>query len=176
MEEYKMNTNEAAKILGVSASTIQRWVKQLELPMDKNDRGHYIFNEQDLELLREIQDQIQNGLLLHEIAATKEKRVRKGAIKQENNEQQIGKLISIINDLEVKVNAKADSVASYQLLQHRQEIEDLQSQVQSLLNRITVLENEKKPVTVSDKPIVLDQPTKPRKLRKKNIMSSFFGF
>lgn len=176
MEEFDVNTNEAAKMLGVSASTIQRWVKQLDLPMDKNDRGHYIFNDQDLELLREIQEQIQNGVLLHDIASTNEKRVRKGVLRQENSEQQIEKITSRISDLEVKVNAKADSVASYQLLQHRQEIEELQSQIKSLLNRITVLENEKKSKNVNDKPIVLDQPAKPRKLKKKNIVSSFFGF
>ncbi|MCL6573756.1 MAG: helix-turn-helix domain-containing protein, partial [Bacillus sp. (in: Bacteria)] len=39
-----MNTSEVAKLLGVSSSTVQRWVKQLRLPMEKNDRFHYHFN------------------------------------------------------------------------------------------------------------------------------------
>ena len=50
----KMNTSEVAKLLGVSSSTIQRWVKQLELPMERNERGHYHFNQEDIDLLKNI--------------------------------------------------------------------------------------------------------------------------
>jgi chromosome-anchoring protein RacA len=45
-----MNTSEVAKLLGVSTSTIQRWVKQLELPMERNERGHYHFSSEDIEI------------------------------------------------------------------------------------------------------------------------------
>lgn len=58
-----MNTNEVAKLLGVSASTIQRWIKQLQLPMERNERGHYHFSQEDIELLKEIHEQLQNGTL-----------------------------------------------------------------------------------------------------------------
>ncbi|XJZ25669.1 MerR family transcriptional regulator [Bacillota bacterium Lsc_1132] len=170
-----MNTGEVAKMLGVSVSTVQRWVKQLELPMDKNDRGHYIFNEDDFELLKRIQEHIQNGVLLHEITQLSEKKTRKGTIKQQP-EHGLEKLSTRISDLEVKLYSRADSVASYQLLQHRKEIEELQNQVQSLLNRIEALENEKKVKNAAEKPLVLDQPTKPRKVKKKNIVSFLFGF
>ena len=54
-----MNTSEVAKLLGVSASTIQRWVKQLGLPMEKNERGHYYFCSDDINLLKEIHEQLQ---------------------------------------------------------------------------------------------------------------------
>lgn len=172
-----MNTSEVAKMLGVSASTIQRWVKQLELPMDKNDRGHYFFNEKDLELLKTIQEQVQNGMLLQDIAPVREKNPRKAVLKQiAATDEGYDKLWLRISDLEVRLDGKADSVATYQLLQHRQEIEELQDQMKLLLNRIEILENEKKVITAGDKPLVLDSPTKPRKFRKKNIVSSFFGF
>lgn len=170
-----MNTSEAAKILGVSASTVQRWVKQLDLPMEKNDRGHYIFAEDDIEVLKKIHEQIQNGVLLHDIVLFSEKKPRKGTMKQAESEQ-FDKLSTRLSELEVRLNAKADSVTSYQLLQHRQEIDELQDQVKSLLSRIEELENERKVKSSQDLPLILDQPAKPRKLKKKNIVSSLFGF
>jgi chromosome-anchoring protein RacA len=173
-----MNTSEVARLLGVSASTIQRWVKQLELPMERNERGHYHFNNEDIDLLKNIQTQIQNGTLLQEIAPVQEKKTRKGTVKAapENNSE-LERLYSIITELETKVNSKADSVASYQLLQHRREIEDLQSQVIKLTKQVENLQSQLQEFKTSDlldKPLVLDQGKHNRK--KKNFVSSLFGF
>lgn len=173
-----MNTSEVAKLLGVSASTIQRWVKQLELPMERNERGHYYFNNEDIDLLKNIQTQIQNGTLLQEIAPVQEKKTRKGTVKTapENNSE-LERLYTIVTELETKVNSKADSVASYQLLQHRREIEDLQNQVIKLTKKVENLQSqlqEFKTSDLPDKPLVLDQGKLNR--RKKNFVSSLFGF
>ncbi|MDM5331488.1 MerR family transcriptional regulator [Neobacillus sp. CF12] len=173
-----MNTNEVARLLGVSASTIQRWVKQLELPMERNERGHYHFNNEDIDLLKNIQTQIQNGTLLQEIAPVQERKTRKGTVKAapENNSE-LERLYSIVTELETKVNSKADSVASYQLLQHRREIEELQSQVIKLTKQVENLQSqlqEFKTSNLPDKPLVLDQGKLNRK--KKNFVSSLFGF
>lgn len=74
-----MNTSEVAKLLGVSPSTVQRWVKQLGLPMEKNERGHYYFNDVDIDQLKEIHEQLQSGTLIQDITPIKEKRnSRKG--------------------------------------------------------------------------------------------------
>ena len=173
-----MNTSEVARLLGVSASTIQRWVKQLELPMERNERGHYHFNNEDIDLLKNIQTQIQNGTLLQEIAPVQEKKTRKGIVKaapEKNSE--LERLYSIVTELETKVNSKADSVTSYQLLQHRREIEDLQSQVIKLTKQVENLQSqiqEFKTSDLPDKPLVLDQGKLNRK--KKNFVSSLFGF
>lgn len=172
-----MNTNQVAKLLGVSASTIQRWVKQLELPMERNERGHYHFNNEDIELLKNIQRQIQNGTLLQEIAPVQEKRVRKGTIKSIESNSELERLYTIVSELESKVNSKADSVASYQLLQHRREIEELQIQVGDLTKQVESLQSqlqEIKKTTLPDKPIVLEQGKLNRK--KKTLVSSLFGF
>ncbi|WP_370576418.1 MerR family transcriptional regulator [Neobacillus niacini] len=172
-----MNTSEVAKLLGVSASTIQRWVKQLELPMERNERGHYHFNNEDIELLKNIQTQIQHGTLLQEIAPVQEKKARKGTVKTIENSAELERLYSIVSELEAKVNSKADSVASYQLLQHRREIEDLQSQVIELSKQVESLHSqlyEIKKTTMPDKSLTLDQGKVNRK--KKNIVSSLFGF
>jgi chromosome-anchoring protein RacA len=173
-----MNTSEVAKLLGVSASTIQRWVKQLELPMERNERGHYHFNNEDIDLLKNIQTQIQNGTLLQEIAPVQEKKIRKGTVKAtpETNAE-LERLYTIVSELEAKVNSKADSVASYQLLQHRREIEDLQSQVIDLTKKVESLQSqlyESKITTLPEKPLAFEQGKLNRK--KKNFVSSLFGF
>lgn len=172
-----MNTSEVANLLGVSSSTIQRWVKQLELPMERNERGHYYFNHDDIELLKSIQAQIQNGVLLQEIAPVKEKKTRKGTIKAVENNAAVERLFTIVTELEAKVNSKADSVTSYQLLQHRREIEELQGQIKELTNQVEQLQsklNELLPPASIDKTLVFDQDK--GKKKKKSFVSSLFGF
>lgn len=168
-----MNTSEVANLLGVSSSTIQRWVKQLELPMERNERGHYFFNPDDIDLLRKIQEQIQNGALLQEIAPVPEKKPRKGVVKQVENNSAVERLYKIVAELEAKVDTKADSVASYQLLQHRREIEELQSQIKELTNQVESLQSELKELNKPDL-LVLEQGKVKRK--KKNFVSSLFSF
>jgi chromosome-anchoring protein RacA len=174
-----MNTSEVANLLGVSSSTIQRWVKQLELPMERNERGHYFFNQEDIELLKSIQTQIQNGVLLQEIAPIKEKKTRKGSVKAVETNAEVERLYKIVTELEAKVNSKADSVTSYQLLQHRREIEELQGQINKLTTQVDQLQsklNEILTPTVKDKPLVFDLDHDRGRKKKKSFVSSLFGF
>jgi chromosome-anchoring protein RacA len=168
-------TSEVAKLLGVSQSTVQRWVKQLGLPMEKNERGHYLFKKEDIGLLKEIKVQIQNGVLLQDINPIQDKKSRKGSIKSSENDKAVENLVTRIIDLETKLNAKADSVASYQLLQHRSEIEELQNHIKILMERIEKLENQIKPFSI-ETPLDLELPKSPKKSKKKNIVRSLFGF
>ncbi|WP_174732408.1 MerR family transcriptional regulator [Mesobacillus harenae] len=174
-----MNSSEAAQLLGVSASTIQRWVKQLGLPMEKNERGHYIFNTHDIGLLREIQEQVKNGGL-QELAAAAERPVRKGVIQAQSTDFVMMKKIQIrMEDIERSLNEKANDVVSYQVLQHRQEIEELQKLVESLSSRVQILETklaDKQPKSpaINEEPIILDQPTPLKRTKKKNIIHMLF--
>jgi chromosome-anchoring protein RacA len=171
-----MNTSEVAKLLGVSTSTIQRWVKQLELPMERNERGHYHFSSEDIEVLQKIHEQLQNGTLIQEIAPIKEKKSpRKGAVKAVEDEA-IEKLITKVKEIEIDLNSKADAVVSYQILQHRREIEDLQAQVNELTGQLENIQKLLSNLNISsqpEKPIVFDSSKGKRK--KKNIVSSLFG-
>ncbi|OIK10950.1 chromosome segregation protein [Bacillus sp. MUM 116] len=170
-----MNTSEVAKLLGVSSSTIQRWVKQLDLPMERNDRGHYFFNDEDIEVLKKIQAQIQNGALLQEIAPIHEKTTRRGTVKAVENNQAMEKLFKKISELEISLNEKADSVASYQLLQHRREIEELQSQVKDLNLQLETLQKQVSQLTTPVQ-TEADHFQKKKKTKKKNLVSMLFGF
>ncbi|WP_251555162.1 MerR family transcriptional regulator [Neobacillus muris] len=172
-----MNTGEAAKLLGVSPSTIQRWIKQLDLPMERNERGHYYFNEEDLDLLKKIRDQLQNGVLLHEMNPPKEKKTtRRGTIKTAETDEAFGELTAKVKALEADLHGKADSVVSYQLLQHRRELEELQSHVSELSQQIKQLQLELAEIkdgSQKEKPLVLNNGKVNRK--KKNFVSSLFG-
>lgn len=171
-----MNTSEVAKLLGVSSSTIQRWVKQLQLPMERNERGHYFFNNEDIELLKEIQQQIQNGVILQDITPNPQKMIRKGAVKTAENDQAFEKLSKKVSELELSLHAKADSVTSYQLLQHRMEIEELQNQFKELTQQLKTVQSqliELKPLQ-PEKPLLFDQEKGKRK--KKNLVRTIFGF
>jgi chromosome-anchoring protein RacA len=170
-----MNTSEAAKLLGVSASTIQRWIKQLDLPMERNERGHYYFNQEDIILLKNIKDQVQNGVLLQDIAPPQtEKKIRKGTVKTPENDNTYELLAAKVRELELSMNAKADSVASYQLLQHRSEIEELTTQVADLTRQLHLVQEQltdlMKPMELTDFEVPKDS-----KRKKKHIFQSWFG-
>ncbi|MFE8696701.1 MerR family transcriptional regulator [Cytobacillus sp. FJAT-53684] len=172
-----MNTSAVAKLLGVSPSTIQRWVKQLELKMERNELGHYLFTDEDITLLKHVQEQLKTGVMLQDLSV--EKKTRKGTVKAAVNDSITEKLIARMNDFDQRLNQKADDVVSYQLLQHRREIEELQAEVKKLHERIEHLEDEangiKKSIP-SENLFIFDQEKPKKNLKKKSFITSLFGF
>ncbi|WP_426551567.1 chromosome-anchoring protein RacA [Bacillus pumilus] len=167
-----MNTNEVAKEIGVSSKTIQRWVKQLNIPVARNELGHYEFHEDIVQLLKEVKHQMSEGVILQDIrlpihtetvqqlspaaetdASTKriealEKQVNQ-LIQQQLHSTDVEKRLQ---ELERKLAKKADEGVSYQLLQHRREIEDLTTKLERLagsLKQPSQIE-EKKEITHTD--------------------------
>lgn len=172
-----MNTSAVAKLLGVSPSTVQRWVKQLELRTERNELGHYLFTEEDFSLLKQVQDQLNQGMILQEVTI-KGKKARKGTIQSAEPTPALEKVLSKISELEQRLNGKADEVVSYQLLQHRREIEELQKEIEQLNKRIETLEAKQAGNSrhiLSDTLLVFDQDKPRKKLKKKNIFSMLFG-
>lgn len=174
----RMNTSAVANALNVSQSTIQRWVKQLDLQMERNELGHYFFTEEDVYLLKQVQEQLNNGMALHDVTV-KGKKSRKGSTKAVEQTHSYEKLNEKISDLEVRLNAKADEVVAYQLLQHRLEIEELQKEISKLTEKVAALEAEKaktpKPIP-SDALLMYDNEKPRKKTRKKKILTMLFGF
>lgn len=179
-EGIGLNTSAVAKLLGVSTSTVQRWVRQLELQMERNELGHYLFTEEDIQLLRQVQEQLNQGMILQDVIVNTGKS-RKGSLKTSlsMDEHVTAKLIEKVELLERRLNNKADDVVSYQLLQHRREIEELQAEVNQLTERIEILENKgigaKKSVS-ADNLLIFDQEKPQKRMKKKNILTSLFGF
>jgi chromosome-anchoring protein RacA len=173
-----MNTSAVAKLLGVSPSTVQRWVKQLELRTERNELGHYLFTDEDIDLLKQVQDQLNQGMILQEVTV-KGKKARKGTVQSELTNPAMEKVLLKISELEQRLNGKADDVVSYQLLQHRREIEEFQKEIEQLNKRIEALEakqagNSRK--IPADTLLVFDQDKPRKRLKKKNIFSMLFGF
>nr|WP_295969724.1 MerR family transcriptional regulator [uncultured Bacillus sp.] len=134
-----MNTRAVAKLLGISVSTVQRWIKQLDLEMERNELGHFIFSDEDIELLKEVKMQLQQGKILQEIEiGSNSKRIL--PMKIEQSDEQLNRITDKIKEIEMNMNQKADSVVSYQLLQHRREIEELQEQIAVLTEKIVSIE------------------------------------
>lgn len=174
-----MNTSTVSKLLGVSSSTIKRWIKHLELNMERNDQGHYLFSDEDIELLKNIQEQLCNGLLLQDIEVS-EGKIRKGTKKIQEHSSETGneKLLAKVEEIEKRLDNKADGVTSYQLLQHRREIEELQQEVKMLherLNALEKLQGQAKKNRSADI-LVFDQSQAMEKPKKKKLISMLFGF
>lgn len=174
-----LNTKSVAEMLGISTRTVQRWVKQLNLNMDRNDLGHFIFTEENIEQLKRVKKQLDEGILLQDI--TLEKSKRSGIVKNSQPEKNKEEIQEVLEDkislLETSLYQKADSVVSYQLLQHRREIEELQEQVSYLTGRLSDLEELF--FLVNETAASLDQkqfedPISPRK--KKSFLRRLFGF
>ncbi|MBU8695877.1 chromosome-anchoring protein RacA [Bacillus pumilus] len=178
-----MNTNEVAKEIGVSSKTIQRWVKQLNIPVARNELGHYEFHEDIVQLLKEVKHQMSEGVILQDIrlpihsetvqqlSPTVETDVSTKRI--EALEEQVNQLIQQqlhstdvekrLQELERKLAKKADEGVSYQLLQHRREIEDLTTKLERLTERL------KQPSQIEEKKEIT-QPD----IKKKRVLFPLF--
>lgn len=166
-----MNTSAISKMLGVSSSTVQRWVKHLGLEMERNEFGHYLYSEEDIKLLKEFKQQLQDGVPFQDIQVTK--KVRRGTIRMQKTNEPEQRYIERLKEVERKLESKADSVVSYQLLQHRREIEDLKKEIESLNLQIKELIDRTNQIeenhTESTEPILV-------KRKKKKVFLSLLGF
>lgn len=172
-----MNTSAVAKLLGVSPSTIQRWVKQANLQMERTELGHYQFSEESIEILKDIKDQLNNGVLLQDLKI-KGRKHRKAAIPAVKPDFPIERMVKRMEEIEKRLDRKADEVVSYQILQHRREIEELQNEVGRLNEVITSMQEAaaQRETVQGENKLSLTPGNSLKKFKKRNIISSFFGF
>lgn len=192
-----MNTSEVSKLLGVSHSTINRWIAQLKLDINRTEIGHYRFSEDDIALLKQIKEQLQNGTILQNIKID-EKKVRKATLstnkvitdhsKSSENKVRVATIKqSIVEEhnipeslqerltqIENRLHSKADDVVSYQLLQHRSEIEELQKTVSKLTKQVEELES-KLNGPQSDYYMTFNETATTEKQKKKPFLKTLFG-
>ena len=171
-----MNTNEVSKLLGVSPKTVLRWVTQLRLEIERTPLNHYRFSERDVALLHQVQEQLKNGTLLQNIEVH-EKKVRKAKVSNKpprGENKKYDKLVERIEHLERKLSTKADDVVSYQILQHRNEIEELQSVVCQLTQQIETLQTKLEVASQADCFLTFDEAASTEKSKKKPFFSTLF--
>ncbi|MFJ7681760.1 MerR family transcriptional regulator [Peribacillus butanolivorans] len=169
-----MNTSAVARLLNVSHSTIQRWVTQLNMEVERNQLGHYQFSNDDIALLRKVQDQLNEGIILQKVSIS-EKKIRKATVQKQHSEtnKEHDRMIERIVRLENGLKTKADDVVSYQILQHRSDMEDLQKLVKKLEARIEELETKKVPPI--DYFLAAEETAATKKTKKWPFMKTIFG-
>jgi chromosome-anchoring protein RacA len=166
-----LNTRAVAELLGISVSTVQRWVKQLGLKMERNELGHFIFSEEDIELLKEVKIQLQQGKILQEIEVCSSSK-RTGSLKTVQSDESVDKLMSKFKEIEDSLQQKADSVVSYQILQHRREIEELQEQISNLTVKLANIEE----LLQKDQETAVSKENMKKAPKKRNkIFQAIFG-
>lgn len=137
-----LKTKDAAELLSVSQTTVKRWASAFPDFFPKDKFGHYIFTEQELNLLRHIQDRINQGDTLEGLVLPVEKPMHSGEPALSAQPAQPGQpapggsamnhIAARMDHLEHALERKADEVVSIQLLQQRKELEELRQRVAQL--------------------------------------------
>ncbi|MCP1123637.1 MULTISPECIES: chromosome segregation protein [Bacillus] len=162
--EYK--TPMIAKKLGTSPKAVIRLAQQIGLELKKNKFGHYVFYEQDLQQMLEFQRSVPNQE--HEPSSYH------AAEAAPSNEMQqfITQLKDIslrLDRLEEKLQEKADDVVNYQLLQHRNEMEEMHARIEQL--EMTL--KQKESIYMTPEVAAAKQEEKPK---RRKMLLSIFGF
>lgn len=114
-------TSDVAKKLDVTPNLISKIAKELQI--SKDEQGYYTFTDNDITKIN--------------IHISK-----KNIEKPPTVEKQLHALLKRIKDNEYSISQKADSVVSFQLLQHRQELEDCRKEIEGLHFKIDVLKDQ----------------------------------
>ncbi|ARK30355.1 chromosome-anchoring protein RacA [Halalkalibacter krulwichiae] len=144
--EWTLKTKEVSEQLGVNPTTIQRWAKYFGLKCETNEHGHYLYTKEHVAIMREVQQQLQQGKRMREIKVGQNDQ-HHAEIAQDGRkvetylyEEKLEKVMSRIEELDEKISKKADEVVSYQLLKHRTELEEMMKMIKSLEERIIQME------------------------------------
>ncbi len=143
-----VNTAQFAKKLGVSTKTVRKWIKIFHLQCSKNEYGHYVFEETDFPLFEGIRNQVKSGVPSDKIELSTPA-PRKGTARKmvqasdKTLSEKLNAIMDRIKENERQIQEKASDVVSYQLLQHRKEIDELQKRMQKMEDYIEQLEREK---------------------------------
>lgn len=155
-----------AKKLGISPKAVIRLAQQIGLELKKNKFGHYVFYENDLQQMLEFQRSAPSHN--HEPSS------HHAAEAAPSNEMQqfIKELKHIslrLDRLEEKLQNKADDVVSYQLLQHRNEMEDMYTKIKQLEEAL----KQKESIYITPEVAASKQEEKPK---RRKMLLSIFGF
>lgn len=169
-----VKTKTVSDQLDVNPSTIQRWVKNFDLPCRKNNHGHLLFNEKDIKKLEQIKVQLNNGLSMEDVELYSEPdESRKTGISISDYEKKLESMVSRMNGVEETLTKKADEVVSIQLYQHRNEIDHLTETIGNVEDRLQTIEAQLSSLNSPSYSEGKDKPVKKKKLKKNWLVSIF---
>ncbi|MHA6531688.1 hypothetical protein [Paenibacillus sp. BAC0078] len=175
-----LKTKDAAELLSVSQTTIKRWAAMFPNSFPKDRFGHYIFSKHEISLLESIKDRITHGEALESIHLTPVNDGQQPKLLQESRvsytqDKPMEDMLSRINDIERSLDHKADEVVSFQLLQQREELEDLRQMIKQLAVSLETIQNGQSPTPYSElHPVAAVKLSTPP--RKRGLLRSFFSF
>lgn len=174
-----VKTKDAADLLSVSQTTIKRWVSTFPNLFPKDRSGHYIFSEQEINLLMYIKDRISHGETLDSIKLTDNQQPLKSLQDSSypNPDKPLEEVLSRIVYIERSLDQKADEVVSVQLLKQREEIEELRQVVKQLAASIETIQKPSSKIhSLRDEvhPAASSRLQSPP--RKRGLLRSFFSF
>ncbi|WP_216829202.1 chromosome-anchoring protein RacA [Alkalihalobacterium elongatum] len=139
--ENALKTKEVSDLLGVNPTTVQRWVKYFNIHCQMNEHGHYLFQTPQVETLREIKGQLSEGKKMKDVMVSNNSVISNSETQEDmmptfKYEQKLEMMMARIEELEEKLASKADDVVTYQLLNHRKEIEAMSKSLLSIEERL----------------------------------------
>ncbi|MGZ0087080.1 MerR family transcriptional regulator [Caldibacillus thermoamylovorans] len=175
----EIKTTDVAARLGVSPKTIQRWVRKYDIPLRKNEAGHYLFDEKTIALLERVK--FEQSATLERPAAARHPSATASlptdnqpkqeatsptlaVLRQPSLEPEIARISSRLNQLEQQLGQKADDVVSVQLLHHRREMEEITARLAALEQLVARLEQQ-----LNNKPPSSHEPPQPPKRKRRGL-------
>ncbi|HET7628137.1 MAG TPA: MerR family transcriptional regulator [Bacillales bacterium] len=165
-----VKTKTVSNTLNVNPSTIQRWVKHFNLPCKRNDHGHLLYSEQDIETLKQIKTQLAQGLSMDDVTLSLKETKVSETVPTSCFEKKLDRMVAQIHALEDKLSQKADEVVSVQLYQHRNELDDLTKTIDRVENRLETIEAQ-----LSDFAPAKEQHLEESENRKRGWLVGIFG-
>lgn len=161
-----LKTKEAAQLLAVSETTVRRWISQFPSSFGKDTLGHYAFDETALHNLQLIKQELEEGISLQDINLSPVPQgLQASAPVYEDREE----LLHRLSRLEASLSQKADEVVTYQLLSHRQELDELRLVLTQLTASMDALQYPEQHIAAAS------LPAKDRTKRRK-LISILFPF
>lgn len=157
--ENVLKTKDVSNLLGVSPNTVIRWVKNHNIDCQLNEQGHYVFDSAHVEQLKSIQLELKAGRKKEQ--ATEE---RAEMVPRHVFNRKVKEMMEKIEALEYQLHQKADDVVTYQLLNHRKEIEEM--------NKI-LLKMEQRVANVEEKLTDANQVESRDKTKRRSLMHIF---
>ncbi|CAM4416826.1 MerR family transcriptional regulator [Paenibacillus alkaliterrae] len=175
-----LKTKDAADLLSVSQTTIKRWASTFPNFFHKDRFGHYIFSEQEIDLLIHIKDRIDHGETLDRIELMTNKQPPEPLQDEtplHTHEPSLEDMLTRIEHVEHSLDQKADEVVSVQLLQQREELEEMRKMIEQLaasLETIQMTNSKTYPSLDEIHPAAFAKLQAPP--RKRGLLRSFFSF
>lgn len=182
--EHILKTGVVAEQLNVNPTTVQRWIKYFNIHCETNDHGHYLIAPKQFEILQKIKKQLSEGLTMKEIREIDEPVQRNQSVNNNKKEkmlpvhvfeEKLEQLMIHIEQLERKLAVKADEVVGYQVLHQRTDIDNMNSTLSSIEERISLLEQQSpqlEQLAVGD----LERVPEQFKKRRRNKLINIFSF